>query len=158
MFCKRCQQDLPEDQFTKAHKNIYRNGLQSYCKTCMLEYGRQHRKNNVEKYRERSRVASITPKSRLKQLLKANTVDRSQLDFDWAWNKLQQLQFKCELTGIPFTWEPRQPTALSIDRINPKIGYTKENVRFICWWLNAAMGNWGYEKLKELIKESSLAD
>ena len=157
MLCLRCKEDLPESDFNVASRNPKRNYLQSYCKNCMREFGRQHRKENLEHYRARSRRQNASPMRRLKQLLNANTVDRHELDFEWAWNKLEQLDFKCELTGISFTWESRQPTALSIDRIDPSKGYTKENVRFVCWWLNAAMGNWGYERLKELIKESGIA-
>ena len=158
MLCHKCKQDLSEDCFSSAKRNTHRNGKQSYCKTCMYEYGKQHRKDNKDHYRERSRKWNTSPQQRLKTLLNANTVDRSALDFEWAWNKLQQSNFKCELTSTPFTWESRQPTALSIDRIDPSVGYTKENVRFVCWWVNAAMGNWGFEKLKELIKESNIAD
>ena len=158
MLCCKCNLDLPETSFANAIRNIRRNGKQSYCKPCMREYGKQHCKDNKEHYKQRARNWNKSPERRLKLLLNASTVDRSQLDFDWAWNKLQQLDFKCEVSGIPFTWDARQPTALSIDRIDPTIGYTKENVRFICWWLNAAMGNWGLEKLKELIKESHIAD
>lgn len=157
MLCFKCKQDLPDDAFNKASRNKYRNYLQSYCKDCMREFGKQHRKDNLEQYRARGRKNNKSPVNRLKQLLGANTVDRSLLDFDWCWDKLEQLDFKCELSGIPFTWEPRQPTALSIDRIDPSKGYTKNNVRFVCWWLNAAMGNWGFERLKELIKESNFA-
>jgi len=158
MICSKCKQELPTDSFNRSGiQTEARRGWQTYCKTCMYAYGKQHRQDNKEYYNTRNRKSCISPEKRLKLLLSTNTVDRSQLDYNWAWEKLQTQNFKCELTNIPFTWEARQPTALSIDRIDPTIGYTKENVRFVCWWINAAMGNWGYNKLIDLIKESNIA-
>lgn len=53
----------------------------------------------------------------------------------------------CELTGLPFT-EPSKrrghnnrsyfPT---IDRINPSLGYTQENCRFVLWAVNSLKGD-----------------
>jgi hypothetical protein len=80
----------------------------------------------------------------LRFLLKANTVDRS-------WDRLVKNDFKCEITKIPFSFEPSQPNSMSIDRIDNTKGYTKDNVRFVCWWLNCAMNQWGLDKLKEMI-------
>lgn len=157
-FCHRCKQNLPEEVFSKSSRNTKRGGVQSYCKPCALEYGRQHRKDNAESYRERSRQAAKTLESRLRTLLTANTVDRSNLEYDWCLQRIKENGCKCEITGIPFTFEPKDPTSLSIDRINPQVGYIPENVRFVCWWVNAAMGNWGLKKLKELIKEWEVND
>lgn len=41
---------------------------------------------------------------------------------------------------------------LSIDRVDCTKGYTKDNIRLVCWWLNAAMGTWGLEFLLNNIK------
>ena len=84
-------------------------------------------------------------------------IDRTALDFEWAWAKLVEQDFRCSLTGIAFTWGVKDPTTLSIDRIDPSKGYTKENVRFVCWWVNAAMGTWGFDMLQQLIRESRFA-
>jgi hypothetical protein len=120
--------------------------MQEYRKNIPKETRRQQSRRGYEK--------SITnPTRRLKRLLSATTTNRQELDFEWAWDHLVKLDFKCEITGIPFTWDVRGPTTLSIDRIDPTKGYTKDNVRFVCWWINAAMGNWGLTKLKEVLKE-----
>jgi hypothetical protein len=50
----------------------------------------------------------------------------------------------CELTGLRFELKKRGGfNAPSIDRINPKQGYTIGNIRIICRALNAALGEWG---------------
>lgn len=45
----------------------------------------------------------------------------------------------CEITGIPFQHGSRNPTPFSpsIDRIDPRLGYTKENCRFILFGVNS---------------------
>lgn len=152
--CAKCGEVKPSYCFTQAIRNTYRNGLQSYCKDCMYNYGKQHRKDNLELYRKRQRESySKSFEGRIRALLKVTSSDRSALDFDWCWEQLKQQDFKCCITGIPLTYEVRSPTTVSIDRIDPAKGYTKDNVRFVCWWINAAMGNWGLDKLKGFIKE-----
>jgi hypothetical protein len=56
----------------------------------------------------------------------------------------------CEVSGIAFDlaksmdhW--RRPMAPSIDRIDPKRGYTPDNVRLVIYAVNAAMNEWGLE-------------
>ena len=57
---------------------------------------------------------------------------------------------KCALTKIPFTFNytkhkshQKDPFSPSIDRINPKIGYTKDNVRLVCMIVNLALNEFG---------------
>ena len=59
---------------------------------------------------------------------------------------------RCEMTGIAFTlnggirWD-----SPSLDRKNPSLGYTASNVRVIIHALNSAMGNWGEQRLIEIV-------
>lgn len=152
MHCSKCKEDLPQEKFSKTGKNTeLRSGWQTYCKPCMLKAGNAWRNSNKEHSNAKARLRNVNLLSRLRQLLKANTVDRSQLDLTWCLDRLKDLDYKCEITKMPFTYTPRSPAGLSIDRIDPSKGYTKDNVRFVCWWINAAMGNWGLDTLKEMI-------
>ena len=59
---------------------------------------------------------------------------------------------KCQMTGVEFyIGEGRFFNTPSIDRINPKDGYIFSNIRIICWGMNAALGDWGEEKLMQMI-------
>lgn len=120
-----------------------------WCKDCFRQYDRARSKTKNSKIREKSK----TPKARLKQLLSATTTDRSQLNFDILWKRLEEIGFKCEITGVNFEYEPRNPKSMSIDRIDCSKPYTHDNVRFVCLWINLAMSNWGLEKLKELVND-----
>lgn len=151
MLCNKCLLDKDEKEFSYSKRNTQRNHLQSYCRSCMSQYRitwePTHRANIKRSYEKNKNK----PENKLKALLRVSHLDRSELDFDWAWAKLSSQSFCCELTGIPFTWGTKEATTLSIDRIDPTKGYTKDNVRFVCWWVNTAMGNWGLEKLKECL-------
>lgn len=55
---------------------------------------------------------------------------------------------RSELSGIPFTDDivtgaQCRPFARSFDRINANKGYSKENLRVICWCENMALGEFG---------------
>lgn len=151
--CYKCKEHQPAENFHKGNGRTPRNQVAAYCKKCIAAYGKTWSKENPEKRRASYARNKQRPEIKLKHLLRSTTVDRTELDFDWAWARLSKNNFRCEITGIPFTWGPKDPTTLSIDRINPVVGYTKENVRFVCWWINAAMGNWGLDKTKKLISE-----
>jgi hypothetical protein len=58
----------------------------------------------------------------------------------------------CQITGLPFSQEPGSPFAPSLDRIVPKDGYVRSNVRVIVFALNMGLGKWGeapYAKIAE---------
>lgn len=72
---------------------------------------------------------------------------KAELDFDltveWILERIDV--GRCEATGIRFELEPRHPgqgprsqASPSIDRVNPKAGYTKDNCRVVVWVYNRA--------------------
>lgn len=152
--CYRCRELKPIDQFHKNVRSTRTGKAGTYCKPCMYSYRKDWESKNKDKRKGYYDKGKYTPKRKVKAALGHS--NRSELDFDWVWGRLEDNMFKCEITGIPFTWGYREPTGFSIDRIDPNSGYTKDNVRFICWWLNVAMSNWGLDRLKELIKESRI--
>lgn len=124
------------------------------------EYWRDHKQKHKTKYAAIQQEWRKIPRNRLKQLCCAQgrICNRSELNFDELLKRAETNNWCCEITGIPFVFDtPRHPRTLSIDRIDPNKGYTNDNVRLICWWLNCALGTWGLDQLKELIKESNFA-
>ena len=60
----------------------------------------------------------------------------------------------CEMTGQLFDLSPgRKWNSPSVDRIDPKRGYTFNNVRLVLNIINVAMGDWGEETLKKVMGE-----
>ncbi len=143
-YCPRCKAYKERVSFGKSG---------SYCKPCRQQYAKDWAERYAENQRKSYHKNKEFPERRLRLLLSSSRHDRSAIDFDWAWSRLESNDFRCEITGMKFVYEARHPKGLSIDKIDPSKGYTKDNVRFVCWWMNAAMGGWGLDKLKELIKE-----
>lgn len=64
---------------------------------------------------------------------------------------------KCTLTGIPFSILKDEryrvrPWAPSIDRIDSTQGYTKQNCRVVCAYVNSALNEYGEELLLMIAK------
>jgi hypothetical protein len=59
----------------------------------------------------------------------------------------------CELTGVAFDLSPgRKFNSPSLDRIDPKRGYTHDNVRVVLNLVNAALGDWGEATLRVVME------
>lgn len=63
----------------------------------------------------------------------------------------------CEITGYPFDLTPpdkgtRRFNTPSLDRINPKRGYTYDNVRVVLCLVNVALNDWGENVLREVMQ------
>ena len=57
---------------------------------------------------------------------------------------------KCEVTGMPFNprfWAagPKGPWSPSVDRIDPKKGYIKDNCQLVIWMYNAAKQEFSHD-------------
>ena len=74
------------------------------------------------------------------------------LEFNLSFDDIKELGnrsgMKCEVSGIPFSWDKPAhcrvaPYIPSIDRIDSTKGYTKDNVRLICWAVNISLSDWG---------------
>lgn len=78
------------------------------------------------------------------------------LDFDLH-SHVAELQARidmgvCELTGEPFDLSPgRKFNSPSLDRIDPRCGYTYDNVRVVLNLVNAALGDWGGDTLRAVM-------
>lgn len=126
----------------------------SYCIACTKTYQQEW---YLTKRGPKAAKDAYLPalRGRLRHILKCRTgkYSRKDIELEWAWNKLGTNDYRCEITGAVFDLAARSPQALSIDRIDNNKGYAPDNVRFVCWWVNASVGTWGVSRLKELIEE-----
>lgn len=98
---------------------------------------------------------------RAKKLVKAASLRarKKKLLFNLQWQDVEQIlkQGKCQLTGLPFCFEQTvefksHPFAPSLDRINSKEGYLKDNTRVILHSLNAALNEYGQDHLIKIVE------
>jgi hypothetical protein len=79
------------------------------------------------------------------------------LDWEWAERQLERQRFRCPMTGLKFFMDrsdegTKNPFSPSIDRIEPRLGYTKTNCRIIIFAMNAMLSDWG-ENVVQLVME-----
>ena len=75
-----------------------------------------------------------------------------------AWVEKHLERGTCELTGMPFSFEPpptgvtRRPDAPSLDRIDKHKAYTEDNTRVILWAVNCALAEYGTETMLPILQ------
>jgi len=69
---------------------------------------------------------------------------------------VEDQEYKCAVTGKIFNIDKARgannskPYAPSVDRIDARYGYTRDNIRLVCHAVNKAMGDWGEEVFYDL--------
>ena len=77
---------------------------------------------------------------------------------DRLWVRERVVGCACQLSGIPFVHgESRSLFAPSLDRIDPRHGYTPDNVQVILWGLNSAKGTATREEFLCFLRQVSEA-
>lgn len=113
---------------------------------------RRCEQKSVEDYRRTDRGIAAEIVRRTKHTCKKYSLPFD-LDKDWVFDKLNAIEWKCELTNLPmspkgfekctgFKWD-----SISTDRIDPNGGYTKNNIRFILNQINVFRQNHSDEQM-----------
>lgn len=77
------------------------------------------------------------------------------LTLDWALAKVEEQNFCCPLTQIPFfsrheAGSFQNPYGPSFDRVVPALGYVQSNVRIVIFAINAMLSDWGEETFRKV--------
>lgn len=156
-ICNKCDVEKPITEFginrannSKAYRkqDKYKNS----CKDCVAEYARQWRAKNkgytgsgkLKKFDEVDPKLISTLRAKIADV-KGNNQRRSKkpfdIDIDLIYDLYQRQNGKCRYTGEDFTLEKGHPGNISIDKIDPELGYVKDNVQLVCWAVNRAKGD-----------------
>lgn len=159
-LCLMCNIHKTEDCFTTKRGKIY-----SKCKTCDTKRKRED-KNKLRGY--------IVCKL---DYAKKRSIKRRQefaIDLNWALDQILKQNGRCYYSGIPLVFKRNTEWQCSFERLNGKIGYTKENTILICvefnsidrsieaTYKNSGSGQWSKEKfnflLAQLEKNSKISE
>ena len=167
--CSRCNyvSNVPIDDFYADKKS--KDKLAHICKKCSKNTSKLWKKNNKEKNKKRDHIY-INKKIPFlmenysgkwsKYRVKAKILDEEKLKkYQIYYTKEMFLEmvkeyeekngFVCEITGVPLTTTrankgkiggKRTYTNFSMDRLDPAIGYTKQNTIFVTWEFNDRKG------------------
>jgi hypothetical protein len=171
-LCTKCKAVKPMACFAIHAQGRFKK--QSRCRDCISEIahkrmmtaeGRAMRQKSrvlweaANKQKIRAYKVKSYLESRAKHLCweASRRAKRKKVPFDLSTDDVAVIQRRideghCELTGLSFEMEKRGAfNAPSLDRINPKLGYTITNIRVICRALNAALGEWGTDVFQILV-------
>jgi hypothetical protein len=148
--CNSCQRYLDFDEFGPATAGPTK--LAYVCRSCLAADRREHFKcpDNRQRRSVGSKPHMLICGARKRALPKG-------LPFDLDQHKpeitARVRAGHCEMTGLPFDMGMgRTFDSPSIDRIEPTLGYVYSNIRIILWGMNAALGTWGEDVLRERMK------
>ena len=167
--CSTCGERKTFAEFYKAtgsHASL--TGYHASCKDCSRAWATKYRNGSKtrrsathKKYREKNRAKVLIALAKHRAKLASLVFDLNEYE-----DKIQARIDKgiCEASGMLFrldggrTWD-----SPSLDRIDPKLGYTISNVRVVLYVLNVMMNTWGAEKILEIadamkVKRAQLAE
>jgi len=130
-----------------------RERLQSYHRTYQDNLTPEQR----GKYQEtRYRREAKTPRNSLYRMLYAAARRRPTEEIATIDDLMEMWETqggRCAVSGIPMTWSKpvkdgkKVPTSVSLDRIDPKGGYDRANLRLVCWQVNMFKNEWSDEQM-----------
>jgi|GEM_PF-887726 len=137
-ICRECGFIKPLEEYYGKGKDV-----DTYCKECRLEYDK--------------RRLGKSPSHRLMSLLGASRTRarNAGMDFDLTKEFLVRLWYRqkglCHYTSRKMTFDGRRkPEAVSIDRVDSRKGYTKDNVVLCCRVVNEMKSNMSVDDLLEM--------
>lgn len=132
------------------------------CCRCAFDYVRTEKRKLYDAEYRKNKVNSphavavcLLCHSRIRSN-KKNKCSDFDLTLEWIENKI--LNGFCEITNLPFSLNKNteyrvNPFYPSLDKINPKKGYTMDNCRLVCYIYNIAKGEYSDEILLTFAKK-----
>lgn len=166
--CTQCRMLKPVSAFRK-YSGASSDGLRPLCRDCQRKYeqfwrcankkrlaeARQKRRDKDTVYRQRyiESNKALYLVSRIKSRCRKKSIP---FDLDKHLSEISdRIQAgRCEISGFPLKMKHggwMTYNSPSIDRKDPSAGYVYNNIRIVCFAMNAALGNWGEEKLRAVI-------
>lgn len=80
-------------------------------------------------------------------------VDGLEFELTKEWIEAALNEGTCQVTGLPFSFgNGRRPMMPSLDKKDPKLGYTKDNVQVVVWMYNAAKAEFSHNDVVRLAR------
>lgn len=153
--CGQCGETKPLAEFSqgggRAHYKT-KDTTHSYCKSCNAARAREWRKSH-KNYKGSGRITKVPKEDRmLMSLIRQRLVDARgrtkkaglpalTVDEDYLLDLYKKADGRCALLGFEMNISKKHPLSPSLDKIDPKGGYTIGNVQWVCWTANRAKGD-----------------
>lgn len=146
--CSKCRKWRHESEFHKGPK-LASDGLDPRCKFC--QSGRTHGSRDDEARAGLTRLCSTHFTSEKRGKRRKNLISQSEASPEVLFEIWKRQGGCCALTGIEMTFikgKGRVPTNCSLDRIDSRKPYTRDNLHLVCYQVNCMKGELGMKQLK----------
>jgi transcription elongation factor Elf1 len=130
-ICIKCNEEKSIQEFNKIHKKWSEN----MCSKCRSKHQWQVQKKSVK-----GRTNLL-----YHDALKSSKKRGHAFNLRKEWIEEKVRSGKCEVTGIPFDLDSRNPWMPSLDRKIPSLGYIEENCQVVVWIYNTAKQEFKHE-------------
>ena len=171
--CSKCHTEKPIDQFLvlKGSTHNFRlsgDKVRQYnpqCRPCKAAAAREWRKANPG-YNGTGKRKNIPEEDRLlisaisHRLVCAKVRAKKyrdpiepNIDRDYLYQLFKEQSGRCALSGALLKVEVGAIAGLSLDKVNPDLGYTKGNVQWLAWAVNRAKGDMPEEVFLDMCRQ-----
>jgi hypothetical protein len=137
LFCSKCKEQKPDDQFNKCKTHKNRRGREFYCKKCAYKIKREIvylKGEDLDLY-----LKGVLHKINYREKTK-NSGEKTVISIKDLKNLFYLQEGKCAISGIPMTYfvggRGKIDTNLSVDRIDNSKGYILENIHLVIYRVN----------------------
>lgn len=155
--CSHCKEIKPLSEFSKTKTN--KDGLSYLCRPCNRAETKAYRERHNERYYRNQcnvrnsftgRIKDMHHNCKTRAKIKGFDFD---IEIDDIINLYAEQNGRCAITNqeMDFKSSNRKkanPFRISIDRIDSNGGYTKNNIRLVCWSVNQMKGDKTEEEFK----------
>lgn len=145
------------DEARKEYEKKWREDNREHLREYRKKWAAAHVEEERERSRRKGRAYRATPTGRGSRLFEGakKRAREHGMEFtltkEWVVEKVKS--GICEVTGLPFELtEGRNAFAPSLDKRDPNLGYTPENVDVVVWCYNTAKGVGSYDDVLKLAK------
>lgn len=159
--CKSCF-SIRNKEYNLSHKEYFKlKGKERYKKEENPARYARYRESYIKRRHEystsvRGRCFDLLGSAKIRA--KKNKLEFD-LDIDWLLDLHDTQKGKCILTDLLLDFSFTQgkgrgynPMSPSLDKINPKLGYVKNNVRLVCTAINIALNSFGEDHFEKIAK------
>jgi len=166
-LCTTCNTLKSIDYFSTGNSGTYTlkaKSIKNRCNACCAEYARKWRKKN-KGYTGSGKLKAIPTEDKLlmsaissrlgdaKGRIKRSKQTPTDLDADYLYELFKKQKGLCALSDVHMKLETNVITTLSLDKIDPSLGYVKGNVQWLCWAVNRAKGEMHTTTFKDMCKK-----
>jgi hypothetical protein len=147
--CFRCKEEKSYDLFFKHHQTS--DGHHSWCKNCCTKGNNKSRAKQNSTIQGRAKI--FLQNARKSALKRGQDFVLSIDDIIKCWEDQNQI---CAYSGRKMTLEAGKLNTVSIERIDSKIGYTKDNTILVCQAINRMKSDFGFDDFYDLCRDVSV--